>query len=59
MLVDNAEREFWQENYYRLHQVQLIFHDRVDANDAMQQGELTPRLQSYLRSLTSGLNANE
>ncbi|ORC89006.1 uncharacterized protein TM35_000142170 [Trypanosoma theileri] len=33
MIVNKEEREFWSTHYYRLSNIQLVFHDRVSAVD--------------------------
>lgn len=59
-VVSEEEQQFWTENYYRLTDVKVVFHDRVDAADALGQSwqSLPPRVQEHLalvnRRLSSG-----
>ncbi|KAG5480393.1 hypothetical protein LSCM4_06159 [Leishmania orientalis] len=49
-LVTDDEHQFWKENYYRLSGLKVIYHDRVDAADALGQSwqSLPPRVHEHL-----------
>ncbi|CAG9573155.1 conserved hypothetical protein [Leishmania major strain Friedlin] len=56
-LVTDDERQFWKENYYRLSEMKVIYHDRVDAADALGQSwqSLPPRVHAHLALLNRRL----
>ncbi|KAG5506449.1 hypothetical protein JKF63_05952 [Porcisia hertigi] len=56
-VVTDDERQFWKENYYRLSDIKVIYHDRVDAADALSQSSksLPPRINEHLALLNRRL----
>ncbi|KAG5480006.1 hypothetical protein LSCM1_06426 [Leishmania martiniquensis] len=56
-LITDDERQFWKENYYRLSGMKVIYHDRVDAADALGQSwqSLPPRVHEHLALLNRRL----
>ncbi|KAK7195571.1 pseudouridine synthase TruD [Novymonas esmeraldas] len=60
-LVTEEERLFWQAHYYRLSDVKVIYHHRVDAVDALGQSwqSLPPRVQEHLALLNRRLSAGD
>lgn len=56
--VTDDERQFWKEHYYRLSDIQVMFHDRVDAEDALGKAlhTLPPRLVEHLSLLNRRLD---
>ncbi|CAJ1024419.1 putative tRNA pseudouridine synthase D (TruD) [Leishmania utingensis] len=56
-LVTDDERQFWKENYYRLSEIKGIYHDRVDATDALGHSwqSLPPRVHEHLALLNRRL----
>jgi tRNA(Glu) U13 pseudouridine synthase TruD len=49
-VVTSDERQFWKENYYRLSDVKVVYHNRVDAEDVMGKSvdSLPPRVKEHL-----------
>ncbi|GET88144.1 hypothetical protein, conserved [Leishmania tarentolae] len=56
-LITDDERQFWKENYYHLSEMKVIYHDRVDAADALGQSwqSLPPRVHEHLALLNRRL----
>ncbi|KPI86713.1 hypothetical protein ABL78_4229 [Leptomonas seymouri] len=59
-VVTSDERQFWKENYYRLSDVKVVYHNRVDAEDALGKsvGALPQRVKEHLALMNRRLSQN-
>ncbi|CAD2215228.1 tRNA pseudouridine synthase D (TruD), putative [Angomonas deanei] len=58
-MISQEERDFWRENYYRLSSLKLLYHNRIDARDALLNKGLNPRLSEHIRVINSKLLGDE
>ncbi|CCW66424.1 unnamed protein product [Phytomonas sp. Hart1] len=58
LTITSEERGFWKENYYRLSEIKIVFHSRVDPQDAkaVSGHALSPRLTKHLRIVSRRLS---
>lgn len=60
-IVTSDERRFWKENYYRLSDVKVVYHDRVDAEDVLGKSveALPQRVKEHLALVNRHLSQSE
>ncbi|KPA75311.1 hypothetical protein ABB37_08609 [Leptomonas pyrrhocoris] len=60
-VVTNDERQFWKENYYRLFDVKVVYHNRVDAEDVLGQSadSLPQRVKEHLALVNRRRSQND
>ncbi|KAG8344647.1 putative pseudouridine synthase TruD [Trypanosoma vivax] len=54
MVANKEEREFWCEHYYKLSDIQLVFHDRISPVDIEDTSRWSSMLKSQLLSTRNG-----
>ena len=60
-VVTSDERQFWRDNYYRLSDVKVVYHNRVDAEDALGKSvdSLPQRVKEHLALVNRRLSQSE